>query len=60
MAKKPPVSDPDERHPRVTEPMTAAAGVGGVTHGLAAGLAEMGVRRTTLALLKVNQTDGFD
>jgi len=60
MAKKPPVSDPDERHPRVAEPMTAAAGVSGVTHGLKAGLAEMGVRRTTLTLLKVNQTDGFD
>ncbi|NUT22097.1 MAG: FdhF/YdeP family oxidoreductase [Hamadaea sp.] len=60
MAKKPPVADPDERHPRVTEPMTAAAGVGGVTHGLQAGLAEMGVRRTALTLLKVNQADGFD
>jgi molybdopterin-dependent oxidoreductase alpha subunit len=60
MAKKPPVSDPDERHPRVTEPMTTSAGIGGVTHGLQAGLAEMGVRRTALTLLKVNQTNGFD
>ncbi|MCP2325331.1 molybdopterin-dependent oxidoreductase alpha subunit [Hamadaea flava] len=60
MAKKPPISDPDERHPRVGAPMSAAAGVGGVTHGLTAGLAEMGVRRTALTLLKVNQTDGFD
>jgi molybdopterin-dependent oxidoreductase alpha subunit len=31
-----------------------------VTAGLAAGLREMGVRRTALTLLRVNQTDGFD
>jgi molybdopterin-dependent oxidoreductase alpha subunit len=60
MAKKPPAEDADDRHPKVSAPMTTAAGVGGVTHGLKAGLAEMGIRRTTLTLLKVNQTDGFD
>ncbi|NUR31545.1 MAG: FdhF/YdeP family oxidoreductase, partial [Catenulispora sp.] len=60
MARKPPVDDPDERHPRVGRPMTSAAGLGGVTHGLRAGLAQMGVRRTALTLLKVNQAGGFD
>ena len=60
MAKKPPADDVDQRHPKVSAPMTTAAGVGGVTHGLSAGLAEMGVRRTALTLLKVNQVDGFD
>jgi molybdopterin-dependent oxidoreductase alpha subunit len=60
MAKKPPAGDVDQRHPKVSPPVTATAGIGGVTHGLAAGLAEMGVRRTALTLLKVNQVGGFD
>jgi molybdopterin-dependent oxidoreductase alpha subunit len=60
MATKPPADDFDDRHPQVTAPMTAAAGVGGVAHGLGPGLAQMGVKRTALTLLKVNQAGGFD
>ncbi|NUT34912.1 MAG: FdhF/YdeP family oxidoreductase [Hamadaea sp.] len=60
MAKKPPAQDPDDRHPQVTAPKPAAAGLPGVTHGLAAGLAQMGVKRTALTLLKINQAGGFD
>jgi len=60
MATKPPADDVDDRHPKVSRPMTAAAGVGGVTHGLIPGLAQMGVKRTALTLLKVNQAGGFD
>jgi molybdopterin-dependent oxidoreductase alpha subunit len=60
MATKPPADDVDDRHPEVAAPMTAAAGVGGVTHGLRPGLAQMGLKRTALTLLKVNQAGGFD
>src|SRR5215217_8284656 len=60
MATKPPADDVDDRHPKVTAPMTAAAGAGGVTHGLGPGLRQMGVKRTALTLLKVNQAGGFD
>jgi molybdopterin-dependent oxidoreductase alpha subunit len=60
MPTKPPADDVDDRRPEVTAPMTAAAGLGGVTHGLVPGLQQMGVRRTALTLLKINQAGGFD
>lgn len=60
MAKKPPAQDVDDRHPQVTAPQSTAAGLPGVTHGLRAGLAQMGVKRTALTLVKVNQAGGFD
>jgi molybdopterin-dependent oxidoreductase alpha subunit len=60
MATKPPQHDVDDRHPTISPPMTTAAGVGGVTHGLGPGLAQMGVKRTALTLLKINQAGGFD
>jgi anaerobic selenocysteine-containing dehydrogenase len=60
MAKKPPRDDVGDRALRVGVPKREAAGLPGVTHGLAAGLAQMGVRRTALTLLRVNQADGFD
>jgi molybdopterin-dependent oxidoreductase alpha subunit len=60
MAKKPPVSDPVQDSPRVTPPQDAAAGLPGVGHALKTAGAQMGVRRSTLTLLKVNQKSGFD
>jgi molybdopterin-dependent oxidoreductase alpha subunit len=49
-----------ERDLTVGAPRRSAAGLGGIRHGLAAGLHEMGVRRSALTLLKVNQDGGFD
>lgn len=60
MARKPPRDDPGERDLRVAPPEQAAAGVRGVTAGLSASLAQMGVRRSALTLLRVNQPAGFD
>jgi len=60
MAKKPPRDDEGDRHLHVGPPPQAAAGLPGVTHGLRTGLTQMGVRRTALTLLRVNQPDGFD
>ncbi|GLZ80485.1 formate dehydrogenase subunit alpha [Actinorhabdospora filicis] len=45
---------------RVTGPKNVAAGLPGVTAGLAASVGEMGVVRGTRALLRVNKKDGFD
>lgn len=44
----------------VGAPKDAAVGVPGITHAVQQAIAEMGVRRSLLTLLKVNQTDGFD
>lgn len=41
-------------------PKQSAAGLPGVTHGLSKAITQMGVRRTALTLLKVNQVQGFD
>lgn len=60
MAKKPPGRDVDDSELRVDPPKQSAAGLPGVLHGLTAGVEQMGVRRTALTLLKLNQTDGFD
>ncbi|MEV0728558.1 FdhF/YdeP family oxidoreductase [Polymorphospora sp. NPDC050346] len=60
MAKKPPRDDAGDRDLRISPPKRSAAGLPGVTHALADGLAQMGVRRTALTLLKINQADGFD
>jgi len=60
MVRKPPRQDVGDRDLAVSEPKRSAAGVPGVAAGLAAGLREMGVRRTALTLLRVNQVDGFD
>jgi molybdopterin-dependent oxidoreductase alpha subunit len=54
------VEDRGDRDLRVTPPQRSAAGVPGVVHGLADGIQQMGVRRSTLTLLRVNQTSGFD
>jgi len=60
MVRKPPTEDVGDRDLAVGPPKRSAAGVPGVAAGLAAGLREMGVRRTALTLVRVNQVDGFD
>ncbi|HEX6498547.1 MAG TPA: FdhF/YdeP family oxidoreductase [Micromonosporaceae bacterium] len=60
MATHAPHDDIGDRDLTVLPPQRSAAGPAGVTHGLRAGIGQMGVRRTTLTLLKVNQVDGFD
>ena len=60
MARRAPRDDVGDRDLRVTRPLREAAGLGGVTHGLAVSVAQMGVRRAARTLLKVNQPDGFD
>jgi molybdopterin-dependent oxidoreductase alpha subunit len=60
MAKGAPPEDVGDRHLRVGQPRSEAAGVAGVAAGLAAGVAQMGVRRSALTLLRVNQHGGFD
>jgi anaerobic selenocysteine-containing dehydrogenase len=60
MVKQPPSDDVGDRDLRVAPPERAAAGATAVTAALSASLAQMGVRRTALTLLKVNQDGGFD
>lgn len=60
MASRAPREDAGDRRLRVGEPERQAAGVRGVTAGLVTSLAQMGVRRTALTLLRVNQPAGFD
>jgi molybdopterin-dependent oxidoreductase alpha subunit len=60
MAKKAPTDDVGDRDLRTVPPQREAAGLAGVVKGLSAGLAQMGVRRSALTLLRVNQTHGFD
>ncbi|HWB37739.1 MAG TPA: molybdopterin-dependent oxidoreductase, partial [Rugosimonospora sp.] len=60
MASKAPRDDVGDEHLKVGKPMRSAAGAGGVVHGLAPGLSQMGVKRTTRTLLKLNQVGGFD
>ncbi|MBY8887387.1 FdhF/YdeP family oxidoreductase [Streptomyces sp. PTM05] len=60
MATKPPAGDPVQDAPEVTAPQHAAAGLPAVGHSLRIATRQMGVKRTALTLLKVNQKDGFD
>ncbi|WP_030809897.1 FdhF/YdeP family oxidoreductase [Streptomyces sp. NRRL F-2799] len=60
MATKPPKGDPVQDAPRTGEPKHAAAGLPAVGHSLRIAQQQMGVRRTALTLLRVNQKDGFD
>ncbi|WP_171169425.1 FdhF/YdeP family oxidoreductase [Streptomyces sp. I05A-00742] len=60
MAGTPPTGDPVQDAPDVGAPRHAAAGLPAVAHSLRAAQRQMGVRRTALTLLKVNQKDGFD
>ncbi|MET8678008.1 FdhF/YdeP family oxidoreductase [Streptomyces sp. NPDC004647] len=60
MAAKPPAGDPVQDAPEVSAPQHAAAGLSAVGHSLRMARQQMGVHRTALTLLKVNQKDGFD
>ncbi|WP_432054025.1 FdhF/YdeP family oxidoreductase [Streptomyces sp. bgisy022] len=60
MATKPPTGDPVQDAPQVGEPEQAAAGLPAIGHTLRMAHQQMGVRRTALTLLSVNQQDGFD
>ncbi|MCQ4081459.1 FdhF/YdeP family oxidoreductase [Streptomyces sp. RB6PN25] len=60
MARKPPTSDPIQDAPDVHPPQQAAAGLPAIGHTLGIAQQQMGLRRTALTLLKVNQKDGFD
>ncbi|MFJ9349569.1 FdhF/YdeP family oxidoreductase [Streptomyces sp. NPDC101237] len=60
MAAKSPKEDPVQDAPRVAEPQHAAAGLPAIGHTLRIAQQQMGVRRTALTLLRVNQKDGFD
>ena len=57
---KPPEQDPDDRDLAVGHPKTWAVGVSAVTHALQISQQQMGVRRSALTLLRVNQKEGFD
>ncbi|NDU73712.1 FdhF/YdeP family oxidoreductase [Actinomadura sp. DSM 109109] len=60
MTRKAPADDPGDANLEVSQPKTWAAGVPGVTAALRHSHAQMGVRRTALTLLRVNQKQGFD
>ncbi|WP_435643909.1 FdhF/YdeP family oxidoreductase [Streptomyces sp. H49] len=60
MATKPPKGDPVQDAPQVAEPEHAAAGLPAIKHTLRIAQQQMGVRRTALTLLRVNQKNGFD
>ena len=60
MARRALGKDVDERDMSVGSPKKSAAGVGGIVHGLAPVLEQVGVVRGTRSLLKLNQANGFD
>ncbi|MEU5987708.1 FdhF/YdeP family oxidoreductase [Spirillospora sp. NPDC047418] len=60
MTRKAPTGDFDDSGLEVAQPKTWAAGVPGVTAALRQSYEQMGVRRTALTLLRVNQKQGFD
>ncbi|RBM19682.1 FdhF/YdeP family oxidoreductase [Streptomyces sp. PT12] len=60
MSAKPPASDPVQDAPTVSEPLNTAAGPAAIGHAMKNAQRQMGVRRTALTLLRVNQHGGFD
>ncbi|MER6150167.1 FdhF/YdeP family oxidoreductase [Streptomyces hirsutus] len=60
MASKPPKGDPVQDAPKVAEPKHSAAGLTAIGHSLRMAHQQMGVKRTALTLLSVNQKNGFD
>jgi molybdopterin-dependent oxidoreductase alpha subunit len=60
MVRKAPRDDVGDGNPTVGRPKRSAAGVDGVLHGLAPGLAQMGAARSARTLLRMNQVGGFD
>jgi molybdopterin-dependent oxidoreductase alpha subunit len=60
MSRNAPNDDKDDAGLEVTAPKDWAAGVPGVTAALRQSYEQMGVRRTALTLMRVNQKQGFD
>ena len=60
MVKKAPASDPGDANLKITHAKSWAAGVPGVAAALKMSVEQMGIRRSALTLLRVNQPDGFD
>ncbi|WP_019634271.1 FdhF/YdeP family oxidoreductase [Actinomadura atramentaria] len=60
MSREAPRDDPGDAGLRVGAPKEWAAGLPGVTAALRQAYDQMGVRRTALTLLRVNQKRGFD
>jgi molybdopterin-dependent oxidoreductase alpha subunit len=60
MSRKAPSADSDDDRMKISAPKDHAAGVPGVTVALRHAWEQMGARRSTLTLLRVNQKDGFD
>ncbi|GAA1003632.1 hypothetical protein STXM2123_2227 [Streptomyces sp. F-3] len=60
MVTKAPKGDPVQDAPKVVAPEHAAAGLPAIGRTLRVAQRQMGVRRTALTLLRVNQEDGFD
>ncbi|WP_419994063.1 FdhF/YdeP family oxidoreductase [Streptomyces boninensis] len=60
MAGKAPAGDPIQDAPEVSPPPDSAVGLPAITHALRMSQQQMGVRRTALTLLRVNQKEGFD
>ncbi|MFE6283950.1 FdhF/YdeP family oxidoreductase [Streptomyces sp. NPDC057877] len=60
MATKPPQGDPVQDAPEVSAPRHAVAGATAIGHSLRVAQRQMGVKRTALTLLRVNQKEGFD
>jgi molybdopterin-dependent oxidoreductase alpha subunit len=55
-----PRKDIDEGDLTTSRPKSSSAGVGGIVHGLAPVIGQVGVTRGTRTLLKLNQPGGFD
>jgi len=53
------ISSEDDRL-KVSAPKDSAAGIPGITHALRQSYDQMGVRRSALTLLRINQKQGFD
>lgn len=60
MMRKPPSVDPVQDAPEVSAPKHAAAGLTAIGHSMRIAGKQMGVKRTALTLLRVNQKEGFD
>ncbi|WP_030624686.1 FdhF/YdeP family oxidoreductase [Streptomyces sclerotialus] len=60
MAGKAPESDPVQDAPEVSSPKHSAVGLPAITNALRISRQQMGVKRTALTLLRVNQKEGFD
>ncbi|MDK1474153.1 FdhF/YdeP family oxidoreductase [Streptomyces sp. 549] len=58
--RTPPSGDPVQDAPEVGAPQHSAAGLPAIGHSMRMAHEQMGVRRTALTLLRVNQKDGFD